>query len=71
MTRRRALTPLQGSVVQRLRAVGFTDLAEMANERWTFGESIDLVRPGTDDRRYQELVADLVRADAQATSEPA
>ena len=69
MKKRRALTPLQDSVIQRLRAVGFTDLAEIAKERWILGESIGLVRLGSDDARHKELLADLERADTQATSE--
>lgn len=64
---RQPLTLLQRAVILRLREAGFTELAEMANEHWSLGERIPGgVRPGTDPGRFNDLVADFVRADAQA-----
>lgn len=62
------MTLLQRGVIQRLREAGFAALADLARDHWSGGEGIPggLRFPEDDLPKYRELVADLVRANAQA-----
>jgi hypothetical protein len=66
----RSLTLLQRGVIQRLREAGFAALGEMAYTQWSRGDPIPGLGalPWDAMPKYRELAADLISANAQATT---
>lgn len=67
MTTLRPLTLLQRGVIQRLRDAGYQAVADRVKDRWRQGKTLGAVitLPGYVPERHRELMADLIRADAQ------
>lgn len=64
------ITPLQHSVIQRLRDAGFNELADMVHQTWSLGELIPLSLEPDPEGPHAALIADLLRANLREGTKP-